>query len=129
MIVITATTRRLILALFFLALLVAVLISSAHARWKPQYANQPAEIQAWFKQQRNAQGQVCCDRSDGHPFFGQYDMNDDGSVTLHLAGGKTHTLPAYMVLHGPNPTGHAVWWYLSNDFGHRDYCFAPGTLS
>jgi hypothetical protein len=34
-----------------------------------------------------------------------------------------------MVLKGPNPTGHAVWWYLEVGSQHRDYCFAPGTLS
>ena len=98
------------------------------ARWKPEYAKLPQEVRQWYKQQHNAQGQWCCDESDGHPFFGSYTLNKDGSVTLHLASG-TRTLPEYMVLKGPNPTGHAVWWYLDTGSNHTDFCFAPGTLT
>ncbi|HZD90951.1 MAG TPA: hypothetical protein VE224_12690 [Pseudolabrys sp.] len=98
------------------------------ARWKPEYAKKDPQIQAWYKSQHNAQGQWCCDKSDGHPYFGTYTMNKDGSVTLDLKQGK-RTLPAYMVLGGPNPTGHAVWWYLDVAGHHTDFCFAPGTLT
>lgn len=87
-----------------------------------KYANAP--YHEWYKEQYNAHGQWCCDKSDGHDYYGTVTFNADGSVTLD--GG--HTLPAYMVLKGPNPTGHAVWWYVSNEFGHRDYCFAPGSM-
>jgi hypothetical protein len=100
----------------------------ALARWNPSYGNQPPEVQAWFKDQHNAQGQWCCDESDGHPFYGAYTINKDGSVSINAPDG-THTLPAYMVLKGPNPTGHAVWWYLDVNGRHSDYCFAPGTLT
>ncbi len=99
------------------------------ARWKPEYGKADPKIQAWYKSQHNAQGQWCCDESDGHPFFGTYTINKDGSVTLDLAGGKKHTMPAYMVITGPNPTGHAVWWYLETSGNHTDFCFAPGTLT
>jgi hypothetical protein len=102
--------------------------SAADARWKPEYGKQPPEVQAWFNQQHNAHGEWCCNESDGHPFFGDYSMNEDGSVTLHAVG-EARKLPAYMVLKGPNPTGHAVWWYLDLGDQHRDYCFAPGTRS
>jgi hypothetical protein len=98
------------------------------ARWKPEYGKRPPEVQRWYKGQRNAQGQWCCDNSDGHPFFGNYTLNKDGSVTLHLASGP-RTLPEYMVLKGTNPTGHAVWWYLETLEGHTDYCFSPGMLT
>jgi hypothetical protein len=100
----------------------------ALARWKPEYGAQPLHVQQWFKTQINAKGQWCCDKSDGHAFYGQYDINGDGSVTLHLPDGQTRNLPAYMVLKGPNPTGHAVWWYLDVGSFHKDYCFSPGTL-
>jgi hypothetical protein len=91
-----------------------------------RYADAPhAE---WFRSQHNAKGDWCCDKSDGHAYYGEYTMNDDGSVTVELVG-KRHTLPAYMVLTGANPTGHAVWWYVdTNQMGHVDYCFAPGAL-
>lgn len=98
------------------------------ARWKPEYANVSPKIQAWYKSQHNAQGQWCCDESDGHPYFGAYTLNKDGSVTLDLKSGK-RTIPAYMVLSGRNPTGHAVWWYLESGDLHTDFCFAPGTLT
>lgn len=98
------------------------------ARWKSDYGKADPKIQAWYKGQHNAQGQWCCDESDGHPFFGGYTLNQDGSVTLELASGK-RTLPQYMVLKGPNPTGHAVWWYLDAGSSHTDFCFAPGTLT
>ncbi len=115
------------------AALLAVVFASVStapvlARWKPQYSKADPEVQAWYKQQHNAQGQWCCDESDGHPYFGAYTMNKDGSVTLDLKGGK-RMLPAYMVLSGPNPTGHAVWWYLTVGDQHTDFCFAPGTLT
>jgi hypothetical protein len=99
------------------------------AKWKPEYAKVDPKIQAWYKSQHNAQGQWCCDKSDGHPYHGGYTINKDGSVTLDLAGGVKHTIPAYMVIAGPNPTGHAVWWYIETNGRHIDFCFAPGTLT
>ncbi len=98
------------------------------ARWKPEYGKQPREVQQWYKGQHNAQGQWCCDESDGHRYDGGYTLNQDGSVTLELASGQRR-LPEYMVLKGPNPTGHAVWWYLDTGDNHTDFCFAPGTLT
>jgi hypothetical protein len=100
---------------------------SADARWNETYASQPAEVQAWFKQQHNARGEWCCDESDGHPFYGDYTLNDDGSVTVQMDG-EPHLIAAELVLKGRNPTGHAVWWYRDTTSGHRDYCFAPGVL-
>lgn len=100
----------------------------AFATWKMKYANADPKIQTWYKKQHNANGQWCCDEADGHPYYGAYTLNADGSVTLHLKSGD-RILPAYMVLTGPNPTGHAVWWYVGYAGGHTDFCFAPGTLS
>lgn len=91
-----------------------------------RYANSPHA--GWYHDQHNARGDWCCDESDGHPYFGDWKIADDGSVTVMLDG-KSHKLPAYMVLKGPNPTGHAVWWYTDAGGEHRDYCFAPGSLT
>lgn len=113
---------------FVIALLFFNGMPLAHARWKPAYGQAPLEVRQWFTSQHNAQGQWCCDESDGHAFFGSYTLNEDGSVTLHLAAGA-RTLPDYMVLKGPNPTGHAVWWYRDSGSSHTDFCFAPGTLT
>ncbi len=102
--------------------------AAVHARWKAQFANVDPNVQSWFHEQHNAHGEVCCDKSDGHAYFGPYTLNSDGSVSLHLGPGNDRTLPAYMVLKGPNPTGHAVWWYAQSNISHLDYCFAPGPL-
>ncbi|HZS63451.1 MAG TPA: hypothetical protein VFA53_02980 [Xanthobacteraceae bacterium] len=100
----------------------------AHARWKAEYGSSTPELQAWYREQHNARGEWCCDKSDGHAFFGDYKLNEDGSVSFEFQG-RMHTIPTDMVLHGPNPTGHAVWWYVDSDEGRQDYCFAPGTLT
>lgn len=105
----------------------AVLCGGAEARWSGRPGSSP-ELRGWFEQQHNARGQWCCHEADGHPFYGVYKINPDGSVTVQLRGGS-RTLPAYMVLHGPNPTGHAVYWYRDYGSVRLDYCFAPGTLS
>ena len=104
-------------------------VATAQAKWKPEYNNIPPEIQAWYKTQHNSRGEWCCNESDGHPYFGDIKQHEDGSVTVFSEDGTPHHLPEYMVLKGPNPTGHAVWWYLDVGPTHRDYCFAHGTLS
>jgi hypothetical protein len=112
-----------------LALGVFVLLSMASfAKWKKQYDKTLPDIQAWYSSQRNANGQLCCDKADGHPYFGKYRLTEDGGVELQW-NGKPYWLPSYMVLKGPNPTGHAIWWYTDGAGGHLDYCFAPGGLS
>jgi hypothetical protein len=114
-----------------IAIVIAIFATPAKARelYPGQYANVKPEIQAWYQAQRNKAGGSCCDHSDGHDFFGDYKLNEDGTVEFEADDGH-HKLPAYMVVDGPNPTGHAVWWYIDwpTDIGtiHSDYCFAPG---
>ena len=121
--------RTLLKSSALLGLFAIVSVSPSLARWKPEYGKQPLEVQQWYQKQHNGEGQWCCDKSDGHPYFGAYTLNKDGSVTLDLGSGKTRRIPEYMVLSGPNPTGHAVWWYLEVGDTHTDFCFAPGTLT
>lgn len=120
--------RALVIFSISMLAVLAVMIVLAHAagaRPSAAYANSAPEIKAWFSNQRNGKGQSCCADSDGFPFFGAYEINAaDGSVTLQTEAGP-RTLPAYMVLKGPNPTGHAIWWHI----GQTDYCFSPGSLS
>jgi hypothetical protein len=113
---VSANMSIIILAFFALFLLA----SPAHARWKPEYAHADLRVARWFAGQHNARGEWCCDESDGARYDGAYTIHRDGSVTLAMG----RTLPAYMVLTGPNPTGHAVWWHM----GDTDYCFAPGPM-
>ena len=110
------------------AVILTLCCTPALARWSPQYASQSPQVRAWFDRQQNARGQWCCDKGDGHPFYGDYKINPNGSVTVYLARGR-RTLPAYMVLRGVNPTGHAIYWYRDYGTARIDYCFSPGTLS
>ena len=113
--------------IFWASLCLGLMTLSAQARWKEQYANAPDAIKQWYATQHNKQGAWCCNNADGHDFYGDYSLDQDGSVEFD-AGGTHHKLPAFMVLDGPNPTGHAVWWYVDGAAGgHTDYCFALGT--
>lgn len=106
-------------------LLSVVVYSQAHARerFQGQYANVPHH--EWYKAQRNKAGNACCDEADGHDYYGDYRINEDGSV--EILGRHPDHIQAYKVLDGPNPTGHAVWWYVDyGDWGVTTYCFAPG---
>lgn len=105
---------------------IGALASPAQARWKEQYANAPDGIKQWYTAQHNKNGGWCCDEADGHAFYGSYSRVHDGSIEFDVDG-VHHRLPSYMILDGPNPTGHAVWWYTDQPDGvHRDYCFALG---
>jgi len=108
--------------------MVSVTATHSSAKWREQYGNSPPAIQAWYRAQKNEKGELCCDHSDGHPYFGNYRLTEDGGVELQLEGGP-YKIPPYMVLLGPNPTGHAVWWYIENEWGHMDICFAAGALN
>ena len=99
---------------------------SVQAKWKADYANADPGIKQWYSAQRNKNGGWCCDNADGHDFYGDYKLDTDGSVEFD-ADGVHHKLPPFMVLNGPNPTGHAVWWYIVQQDGtYHDYCFALG---
>jgi hypothetical protein len=111
-----------------LGVAVAVLYSLAARARDPDGRYAGSLYAEWFRTQHNEKGEWCCDSADGHEYDGYYQFNADGSVSLDVDG-KKRTLPAYMVLKGPNPTGHAVYWYLDTFGGRMDYCFAPGTLS
>ena len=91
-----------------------------------RYDNAPNR--EWYESQHNAKGQWCCNESDGHPYFGDYSLREDGSVVLDYEG-RRYVIPDQLVLKGTNPTGHAVWWFLEGPTGRTTYCFAPGTLS
>ena len=97
-------------------------LCTAAARWKPEY--QSSDFAAWYAAQKDANGRSCCDRADAHDYYGDYLLNADGSVSMGL-----HHIRTFMVLRGPNPLGHAVWWYTETDTHELiDYCFAPGNL-
>lgn len=115
---------KLLHAILWLSVPVLLICAVAHARnLDGRYDDAP--YHKWYEQQFNANGGWCCNKADGHPYDGEYTIDPDGGVTLKLKNGP-HKIPKYMVLTGPNPTGHAVWWYVEGPDYHTDYCFAPG---
>jgi hypothetical protein len=113
-------TKAIYGALIIIACLIG--LATAHARDPSgKYANAPHA--QWYRSQHNAAGLWCCDEADGHPYYGDYTLNQDGSVIV-----EGEKIEKYKVLTGPNPTGHAVWWWVGVGGGRQTYCFAPGTL-
>lgn len=111
--------------LFTIAVLTTLaILDKAHA--KGVYP--PGPIANWFQSQHNANGGWCCDQADGHLFYGDYKINNDGSVDVTDNDGKSYHITKDMVLTGPNPTGAAVWWYLqyAKAGPKYTYCFAIG---
>lgn len=99
-----------------------------------RYVNSPnAE---WYGRQYSAVGGYCCTSADGHPYYGDYTLNADGSVTIPAPMGGTITIEASKVLpfnlKDPNPTGAPVLWYLGTltaDMTGNIFCFAIGPLT
>jgi len=94
-----------------------------------KYANSPNA--AWFSRQYNSQHGYCCTMADAHLYYGPYDVQADGSVTIPLVNGTKRSVESGKGLEfnpdDPNPTGTAVWWYSSiTEAG--TYCFALGSL-
>ena len=110
----------------FILLAALALASAAQARDPDgRYANAP--FHQWFKSQYNSVGQWCCDSADGHFFDGSYTFDKDGAVNLTVEGQAVTVLPT-QVLKSPNPTGHAVIWYRTHEYGLTVYCFSPGSM-
>jgi hypothetical protein len=109
------------LGLAILGIALIFLAGAALSRPSEFYSTSSPETQAWFKDQHNAKGEWCCSEADGEAYYGGISFNADGSVALD--GGVV--IPAYMVLHGPNPVGHAILWHS----GSTNYCFSPGAMN
>jgi hypothetical protein len=103
-------------------LFLALTVGPAPARDDGRYANSPHK--EWFSQQRNSAGMSCCDEADGHRYYGDYVIKEDGSVVV-----EGQTIESYKVLKGSNPVGSAVWWYVDTPYGRSTYCFMPGPLT
>ena len=100
----------------YLILAIMIFAAPASAKWRPQYIGSPNA--SWFEDQKDCNGTTCCGRADAEPYYDGYEQNADGSVTL----GNGTKIKACQVLHGSNPTGHALWWKA----GQTTYCFSLG---
>jgi|SRR6185312_2235658 len=111
--------------LLSLAILLLLVVKS-HARdAEGRYDNSP--YKEWFRAQHNSAGGWCCDEGDGHAYEDDYVFDADGNVHISIDG-KPLSVESWKVLKGPNPTGHAIVWYLMSVAGAQVYCFAPGQM-
>lgn len=82
----------------------------------------------WFERQHNKRGGWCCDISDGHMLDDdEWRTGPDGyqvRVDGVWYGILDWQLRADMT--DPNPTGHAIVWYLKYGDNVNIFCFAPG---
>lgn len=86
----------------------------------------------WFEAQHSIGGAWCCDVSDGHVLDDKDwdNLGPNGAYRVRI-GAQWFVIPSDVVRDpegGPNPTGHAVAWYLPTPPGFHIYCFAPGYL-
>lgn len=110
---------RMILATVLISL---YLLSPLQGTWKPEYAQSDPKLLQWYQNAKDAKGNGCCSDADGHAYYGNVATEPDGSVIVE-ENGKLYKVEKDKVLTGPNPTGHAVWWYY-------DYTgYEPGTVT
>jgi hypothetical protein len=110
----------------FIPILVGLLIASAYADPPPG----PTPYHDWFAKQWSIGKSFCCNEADGHVL----DDSDWRMVGGHYEvriNGNWIQVPATAMVDsargGPNPTGHAVIWYVTgSEGGIRLYCFAQG---
>jgi hypothetical protein len=121
-------------ALFVTAMLVwtlAALFDSASPA-PPPGTDLTSPVSRWFAKQRSVNGLVCCDVSDGH-ILSDDDWESRGGVYRVRINDQWLNVPDYAlrdsVTGGPNPTGHAVVWFVGSESNGGAYitCFAPGT--
>ena len=74
----------------------------------------------WFKEQRNANGFICCDVADGHPV--DWDTRDGRYVAFW--DNAWQAIPDEAVIKVPNRVGRAVLWL---DPYRKPRCFIPGS--
>lgn len=117
-------------ALTFVLGMLAGLLLLGLARCEARGEHAPGALHDWYESQHNGKGLWCCNEADGHQYDGSYTLHEDGTVTLGELLGAPREVEAFKVLKGPNPTGHAVVWFLQDADGTpRIYCFAPGPLT
>jgi hypothetical protein len=99
------------------------------ARSDPPPGANPA-FHAWFEKQYSINGRWCCNEADGH-ILDDSDWRTNGSGYEVRINGNWKLIPPPAMRNtetgGPNPTGHAVVWYIIGGTGDiYIYCFAQG---
>ncbi len=117
-----------------LAVLIGAAANGSVVAAPPPGTDLTSPTHAWFEQQHNVKGQLCCDVSDGH-MLDEKDVRMKGGIyEVRIEGVWFPVGPSEMrdpIRGGPNPTGHPIVWYtrtITRLPGLIISCFAPGTL-
>jgi hypothetical protein len=81
----------------------------------------------WFQMQRNQAGYVCCDGSDAHYLGPDEWTRVKGNYRVRIKD-IWFDVEDTQILRpdgGPNPTGQAILWYQTTEFGFSIRCFTP----
>jgi hypothetical protein len=106
-----------------IGLIVGLMTGTALAHDSSQPAND-----AWLKEQRNVEGQVCC---AGDDVLRANDIEWDASGGHYRVkvGEEWLDVPPWAVVRGPNRMGRMLVWLDSVEGFPYVRCFMPGTLS
>jgi hypothetical protein len=91
--------------------------------------NADPRLQPWFDHQHSVGGDWCCHVADGH-ILSESDWRASGDHYEVRINGIWHSIPNSAVRDpngGPNPTGHAVAWWVGSGDELAIVCFAQGT--
>jgi len=98
-----------------------LILTSAHAH-DPSH-----QYTDWFLKQRNQRGDVCCDGSDAHYLASDEWTRIKGNYRVRIRGVWFDIADGQTLRPGgaPNPTGQAILWYQTTEFGFNIRCFTP----
>lgn len=112
------------------AAIVLLVAGTAHARWKPEYAAYPPEVQAWYRDaeltdaaKRRFNFKKCCDHADVVKTKFNVNKTDAGDEWYWLDGDSWRRIPDDIIhwgVHAPN--GQPTLFV----FMGRETCFFPG---
>jgi hypothetical protein len=94
--------------------------------WAHDHSN-PANNE-WLKQQRNQNGNLCCDGDDWTRADDLEWSAESGRYKVKVEG-QWLDVPPEALTQAPNKMGHVLVWLRRLNGQPVVFCFAPGTLS
>jgi hypothetical protein len=112
------------------AIAVAILASPVGATWKPEYANQPLEVQAWYRNaeltkaaQTRFPFKKCCDHSDVVKTKFNVNRTNAGDEWFYLADGEWKRIPDDIIHWEERAPSGLPTLFIYNG---KETCFFPG---
>jgi hypothetical protein len=115
--------------MFRTSIFASLLLCSPAFAAPPPGTDLDSPLHKWFELQHNMNGGLCCSEYDGHILEDdEWRITKDGKYQV-LVMNVWYDIEPWQYRNpvgGPNPTGHAIAWWLINDSGVHIYCFTPG---